>query len=401
MNRKSDQLGFDTRAIHAGQSPDPSTGAIMTPIYATSTYVQQSPGVHKGYEYSRSHNPTRRALEACISSLEGGCEGFAFASGMSATAAVMEILNSGDHIIASDDLYGGTFRLFENVKKRSSGLEFTFVDMSDPKKLEMALRKNTKMIWVESPTNPMLKLVDLKEATTFAKRHALVSVCDNTFCSPAIQRPLEFGFDMVVHSATKYLNGHSDVIGGIVVCALHREELAQQIKYISNSVGAIMSPFDSFLVLRSLKTLSVRIKKHCANAKAISEFLEKHPMIERVYYPGLASHPQHELAKIQMEGYGGMISVVLKGGIQSAKIFLENTQVFSLAESLGGVESLIEHPAIMTHASVPESIRNSLGIVDGLVRLSVGIENCEDLICDLEFALRCIEGIEPHRNCDT
>ena len=373
----------------------------MTPIYATSTYVQQSPGVHKGYEYSRSHNPTRRALEACISSLEGGCEGFAFASGMSATAAVMEILNSGDHIIASDDLYGGTFRLFENVKKRSSGLEFTFVDMSDPKKLEMALRKNTKMIWVESPTNPMLKLVDLKEATTFAKRHALVSVCDNTFCSPAIQRPLEFGFDMVVHSATKYLNGHSDVIGGIVVCALHREELAQQIKYISNSVGAIMSPFDSFLVLRSLKTLSVRIKKHCANAKAISEFLEKHPMIERVYYPGLASHPQHELAKIQMEGYGGMISVVLKGGIQSAKIFLENTQVFSLAESLGGVESLIEHPAIMTHASVPESIRNSLGIVDGLVRLSVGIENCEDLICDLEFALRCIEGIEPHRNCDT
>lgn len=400
MNRKSDQLGFETRAIHAGQSPDPSTGAIMTPIYATSTYVQQSPGVHKGYEYSRSHNPTRRALEACISSLEGGCEGFAFASGMSATAAVMEILNSGDHIIASDDLYGGTFRLFENVKKRSSGLEFTFVDMSDPKKLEMALRKNTKMIWVESPTNPMLKLVDLKEATTFAKRHALVSVCDNTFCSPAIQRPLEFGFDMVVHSATKYLNGHSDVIGGIVVCALHREELAQQIKYISNSVGAIMSPFDSFLVLRSLKTLSVRIKKHCANAKAISEFLEKHPMIERVYYPGLASHPQHELAKIQMEGYGGMISVVLKGGIQSAKIFLENTQVFSLAESLGGVESLIEHPAIMTHASVPESIRNSLGIVDGLVRLSVGIENCEDLISDLEFALRCIEGIEPHRNCD-
>ena len=400
MNRKSDQLGFETRAIHAGQSPDPSTGAIMTPIYATSTYVQQSPGVHKGYEYSRSHNPTRRALEACISSLEGGCEGFAFASGMSATAAVMEILNSGDHIIASDDLYGGTFRLFENVKKRSSGLEFTFVDMSDPKKLEMALRKNTKMIWVESPTNPMLKLVDLKEATTFAKRHALVSVCDNTFCSPAIQRPLEFGFDMVVHSATKYLNGHSDVIGGIVVCALHREELAQQIKYISNSVGAIMSPFDSFLVLRSLKTLSVRIKKHCANAKAISEFLEKHPMIERVYYPGLASHPQHELAKIQMEGYGGMISVVLKGGIQSAKIFLENTQVFSLAESLGGVESLIEHPAIMTHASVPESIRNSLGIVDGLVRLSVGIENCEDLISDLEFALCCIEGIESHRNCD-
>lgn len=400
MNRKSDQLGFETRAIHAGQSPDPSTGAIMTPIYATSTYVQQSPGEHKGYEYSRSHNPTRRALEVCISSLEGGCEGFAFASGMSATAVVLEILNSGDHIIASDDLYGGTFRLFENVRKRSSGLEFTFVDMSDPKKLEVALRKNTKMIWVESPTNPMLKLVDLKEVTAFAKRHALVSVCDNTFCSPAIQRPLEFGFDMVVHSATKYLNGHSDVIGGIVVCALHREELAQQIKYISNSVGAIMSPFDSFLVLRSLKTLSVRIKKHCINAIAISEFLEKHPMIERVYYPGLASHPQHELAKIQMEGYGGMISVVLKGGMKSAKTFLENTQVFSLAESLGGVESLIEHPAIMTHASVPESIRNSLGIVDGLVRLSVGIENCEDLISDLEFALHCIEGIEPHRSCD-
>ena len=262
--------------------------------------------------------------------------------------------------------------------------------MSDPKQLELALRSNTKMIWVESPTNPMLKLVDLKAVAAFAKRHALVSVCDNTFCSPAIQRPLEFGFDLVVHSATKYLNGHSDVIGGVVVCALHREDLAQQMNYLSNSVGAIMSPFDSFLVLRSLKTLSVRIEKHCNNAKAISEFLEKHPLIERIYYPGLASHPQHKLAKVQMTGYGGMISVVLKGGMQSAKRFLENTQIFSLAESLGGVESLIEHPAIMTHASVPEAIRNELGIVDGLVRLSVGIENCEDLISDLDFALSCV-----------
>ena len=387
MNDRNKKQGFSTKAIHAGQQPDPSTGAIMTPIYASSTYVQQSPGVHQGYEYSRSHNPTRKALEDCIAALENGSTGYAFASGMSATATVLELLDSGDHVIAMDDLYGGTYRLFENVRKRSAGLEFTFANLSNLEVLETSLQDNTKMIWVESPTNPLLKLVNLKAVAEFAKKHNLIAVCDNTFCSPYVQKPLDFGFDLVVHSATKYINGHSDVVGGIVVCGPDRQDLVEQMFYLSNAIGSIMSPFDSYLVMRCLKTLSIRMERHCDSAMQVAQYLEQHEAIEKVYYPGLQSHPQHELAKQQMNGFGGMISVVLKGGLASAKTFLENTQLFSLAESLGGVESLIEHPAIMTHASVPEAIRNEIGIVDGLVRLSVGIETLEDLIADIEIAL--------------
>jgi cystathionine gamma-lyase len=387
MNDRNKKQGFSTKAIHAGQQPDPSTGAIMTPIYASSTYVQQSPGVHQGYEYSRSHNPTRKALEDCIAALENGSAGYAFASGMSATATVLELLDSGDHVIAMDDLYGGTYRLFENVRKRSAGLEFTFANLSDLDNLESALQDNTKMIWVESPTNPLLKLVNLQAVAEFARKHNLIAVCDNTFCSPYVQKPLDYGFDLVVHSATKYINGHSDVVGGIVVCGPDRQDLVEQIFYLSNAIGSIMSPFDSFLVMRSLKTLSIRMERHCDSAMQVARYLEQHEAIEKVYYPGLQSHPQHELAKQQMNGFGGMISVVLKGGLASAKIFLENTHLFSLAESLGGVESLIEHPAIMTHASVPVAIRNEIGIVDGLVRLSVGIETLEDLIADIKTAL--------------
>jgi len=387
MNDRNKKQGFSTKAIHAGQQPDPSTGAIMTPIYASSTYVQQSPGVHQGYEYSRSHNPTRKALEDCIAALENGSTGYAFASGMSATATVLELLDSGDHVIAMDDLYGGTYRLFENVRKRSAALEFTFANLSNLEVLETSLQDNTKMIWVESPTNPLLKLVNLKAVAEFAKKHNLIAVCDNTFCSPYVQKPLDFGFDLVVHSATKYINGHSDVVGGIVVCGPDRQDLVEQMFYLSNAIGSIMSPFDSFLVMRSLKTLSIRMERHCDSAMQVAQYLEQHEAIEKVYYPGLQSHPQHELAKQQMNGFGGMISVVLKGGLASAKTFLENTHLFSLAESLGGVESLIEHPAIMTHASVPEAIRNEIGIVDGLVRLSVGIETLEDLIADIKIAL--------------
>ena len=387
MNDRNKKQGFSTKAIHAGQQPDPSTGAIMTPIYASSTYVQQSPGVHQGYEYSRSHNPTRKALEDCIAALENGSAGYAFASGMSATATVLELLDSGDHVIAMDDLYGGTYRLFENVRKRSAGLEFTFANLSDLDNLESALQDNTKMIWVESPTNPLLKLVNLQAVAEFARKHNLIAVCDNTFCSPYVQKPLDYGFDLVVHSATKYINGHSDVVGGIVVCGPDRQDLVEQMFYLSNAIGSIMSPFDSFLVMRSLKTLSIRMERHCDSAMHVAQYLEQHEAIEKVYYPGLQSHPQHELAKQQMNGFGGMISVVLKGGLASAKTFLENTHLFSLAESLGGVESLIEHPAIMTHASVPVAIRNEIGIVDGLVRLSVGIETLEDLIADIKIAL--------------
>ena len=387
MNDRNEKQGFSTKAIHAGQQPDPSTGAIMTPIYASSTYVQQSPGVHQGYEYSRSHNPTRKALEDCIAALENGSAGYAFASGMSATATVLELLDSGDHVIAMDDLYGGTYRLFENVRKRSAGLEFTFANLSDLDNLESALKDNTKMIWVESPTNPLLKLVNLQAVAEFARKHNLIAVCDNTFCSPYVQKPLDYGFDLVVHSATKYINGHSDVVGGIVVCGPDRQDLVEQMFYLSNAIGSIISPFDSFLVMRSLKTLSIRMERHCDSAMQVAQYLEQHEAIEKVYYPGLQSHPQHDLAKQQMNGFGGMISVVLKGGLASATTFLENTHLFSLAESLGGVESLIEHPAIMTHASVPEVIRNEIGIVDGLVRLSVGIETLEDLIADIKIAL--------------
>lgn len=387
MSQPTNRPGFATRAIHAGQSPDPTTGAIMTPIYATSTYVQEAPGEHKGFEYSRSHNPTRFALEDCVADLENGAAGFAFASGLAAMGTILELLDSGDHVIAMDDLYGGSYRLFENVRRRSAGLEFSFVDLSDPANLEAALTPKTKMIWVESPTNPLLKMVDLGAIAAFAKAHGLIAVCDNTFCSPAVQRPLDHGIDIVMHSTTKYLNGHSDVVGGIAVVGDGRDGLRERLGYLQNAVGAVAGPFDSFLVLRALKTLPVRMQRHCENAAAVAAFLEAHPKIEKVYYPGLASHPQHALAQRQMHGFGGMVTAVLKGGLDDARRFLGRCELFALAESLGGVESLIEHPAIMTHASIPKEIRESLGISDGLVRLSVGIEEADDLIAELKAAL--------------
>ena len=387
MSQPTNRPGFATRAIHAGQSPDPTTGAIMTPIYATSTYVQEAPGEHKGFEYSRSHNPTRFALEDCVADLENGAAGFAFASGLAAMGTILELLDSGDHVIAMDDLYGGSYRLFENVRRRSAGLDFSFVDLSDPANLEAALTPKTKMIWVESPTNPLLKMVDLGAVAAFAKAHGLIAVCDNTFCSPAVQRPLDHGIDIVMHSTTKYLNGHSDVVGGIAVVGDGRDGLRERLGYLQNAVGAVAGPFDSFLVLRALKTLPVRMQRHCENAAAVAAFLEAHPKIEKVYYPGLASHPQHALAQRQMHGFGGMVTAVLKGGLDDARRFLGRCELFALAESLGGVESLIEHPAIMTHASIPKEIRESLGISDGLVRLSVGIEEVDDLIAELKAAL--------------
>lgn len=381
--------GFATRAIHAGQQPDPVTGAIMTPIYATSTYVQESPGVHKGYEYSRTGNPTRKALEDCVADLENGGAGFAFGSGMATSGTILELLDTGAHVIAGDDLYGGTYRLFENVRKRSAGLDFTFIDFSDLAAVEAAIRPETKMIWVETPTNPLLKVIDLEAVADIARRHNLISVCDNTFCSPYVQRPLDWGIDMVVHSATKYLNGHSDVVGGIAIVSgsSRFNDLSERIAYLQNAVGGVPGPFDSFLVLRALKTLPLRMERHCESAAVVAEFLEAHEKVERVYFPGLASHPQHELAGRQMNGYGGMVTAVLKGGLDAARRFLERTELFSLAESLGGVESLIEHPAIMTHASIPPEIRAEIGIDDGLVRLSVGVEDIDDLVADLRQAL--------------
>ena len=387
MKKDDQKYQFATKAIHSGQEPDPSTGAVIGPIYATSTYAQESPGVFKGYDYSRTSNPTRKSLENCIADLESGGAGFAFASGMAATATILEMLDSGDHVISMDDVYGGTYRLFENVRKRSAGIEFSFANLSDPESLKANLKENTKMIWVESPSNPLLKIVDLRAVSEFAKDHGLITVCDNTFCSPYIQKPIELGFDLVVHSATKYLNGHSDVVGGIAVCSNERQDLAEQLGFLSNSVGSIMSPFDSFLVLRSLKTLPVRMQRHCENASEVALFLESHEAVSRVYYPGLPDHPNHLVAKSQMNGFGGMVTAVLKGGLTSATKFLERTELFTLAESLGGVESLIEHPAIMTHASIPAEIRKELGIDDGLVRLSVGIESVEDLVRDLDNAL--------------
>ena len=377
--------GLGTRAIHAGQHPDPSTGAIMTPIYATSTYVQESPGKHKGYEYSRTQNPTRMAYERCVADLEGGVAGFAFASGLAAAATVLDLLDSGSHVIAMDDLYGGSYRLFERVRRRSAGLDFSFVDLNDGAALKAALKPNTRMIWAETPTNPMLKLVDLTKVAAFAKKHGLILVVDNTFCSPMLQRPLEFGADLVLHSATKYLNGHSDMVGGIVVAG--SKELAEQMGFLQNSVGAVGGPFDSFLAMRGLKTLHLRIKAHCESALELARWLEKHPAVERVIYPGLKSHPQHALAKRQMDGFGGIITIEVKGGLKKAKRMLERCELFALAESLGGVESLIEHPAIMTHASVPAANRNRLGISDGLIRLSVGVEDIADLRAELTYAL--------------
>lgn len=387
MKETKRRQGIETRAIHAGQQPDPTTGAIMTPIYATSTYVQESPGVHKGFEYSRTHNPTRFALEDCVADLENGQKGFAFASGLACMGTILELLNSGDHVIAIDDLYGGSYRLFENVRKRTAGLEFSFVDLSDSSRLESEIKENTRMIWVESPTNPLLKLVNLSEIAKIAKVHGLITVCDNTFCSPWVQRPIDHGIDITMHSATKYLNGHSDVVGGICVTAPGRDEILDQLSYLQNAVGSVLGPFDSFMVLRALKTLPVRMERHCANALRIAQFLETHPSIEKVYYPGLESHSQHELAKQQMPAFGGMVTAIIKGGLEKAKSFLERCELFALAESLGGVESLIEHPAIMTHASIPQEIRESLGISNGLIRLSVGIEDADDLIEDLERAL--------------
>lgn len=378
---------FDTRAIHAGQEPCKTTGAVMTPIYATSTYHQSAPGVHQGYEYSRTHNPTRAAYEACIASLESGKRGFAFASGMAAINTVTDLLNSGDHVIAMDDMYGGTYRLFDKVKKRTSHLDFSFVDMSNLETIEAAIRPNTRMIWLETPSNPMLKLSDLHAIASIAKKHNLLSVMDNTFATPWIHRPLEFGFDIALHSATKYLNGHSDVVSGVVIVG-DNPELAEKIAFLQNATGGIAGPFDSFLILRSLKTLSIRMQRHCENARSLAAWLEKHPDVSKVIYPGLPSHPQHSLAKQQMHDFGGMISFVIKGGLDDANRFLSRCELFTLAESLGGVESLIEHPAIMTHASIPAEKREQLGIKDGLIRLSVGIEYIDDLIADLDYALK-------------
>jgi cystathionine gamma-lyase len=379
-------LSIGTRAIHAGQYPDPSTGAIMTPIYATSTYVQQSPGVHKGYEYSRTQNPTRMAFERCVANLEGGRQGYAFASGLAAAGTVLELLDSGSHVIAMDDLYGGSYRLFERVRRRSAGLDFSFIDLNDASALKAALKPKTRMIWAETPTNPMLKLVDLAKVATFARKHDLLLVVDNTFCSPILQRPLEQGADIVVHSATKYLNGHSDMVGGVAVVR-DDDGLAEQLAFLQNSVGSVLGPFDSFLALRGLKTLHLRMQATCANALALAQWLEKHPAIERVIYPGLRSHPQHALAKKQMDAFGGIVTIVVRGGLRKARKVLERCELFALAESLGGVESLIEHPAIMTHASIPPANRKRLGISDGLIRLSVGVEDVGDLRAELENAL--------------
>ena len=375
-----------TLAIHAGQSHDPATGAVMTPIYATSTYAQSSPGVHQGFEYSRTHNPTRFAYERCVAALEGGSRGFAFASGMAATSTVLELLDSGDHVIAMDDIYGGSYRLFERVRRRSAGLDFTFVDLTDLAAFEAAIRPGTRMVWIETPTNPMLKIVDIQAVAAIARKHGLTVVVDNTFASSILQQPLALGADLVVHSATKYLNGHSDMVGGIAVVG-ENAELAEQMAFLQNSIGAVQGPFDSFLALRGLKTLHLRMKAHCDNALMLAQWLETHPAIDRVLYPGLASHPQHDLAKRQMQGSGGIISVVLKGGFEAARRLCENTTIFTLAESLGGVESLINHPAVMTHASIPAERRAALGISDGLVRLSVGVEDVVDLRDDLQAAL--------------
>jgi cystathionine beta-lyase len=378
------KIHLNTAVIHAGQHPDPSTGAIMTPIYATSTYVQTSPGVHKGYEYSRTHNPTRDALEKCLCALENGARGFAFASGLGAIATTLELLQPGDHIVASNDLYGGTYRLFENVRKKTAGLHFTFVDCTDKTAIESAIQKNTKMIWVETPSNPMLTLIDLQLIADIAKKNNVISVCDNTFATPMIQRPIDFGFDIVVHSLTKYLNGHSDMIGGAVI--VNDQVLAEKMAYLQNAVGAVLGPFDSFLALRGIKTLGVRMQRHNENAMVLAEWLSAQTIVNKIYYPGLTSHPQHELAKKQMKGFGGMISVELKADLERTKKIVSSCEWFALAESLGGVESLIEHPAIMTHASVPSETREKLGIRDGFIRLSVGIEDVEDLKADLKRA---------------
>lgn len=379
-------LGLGTLAIHGGQSPDPSTGAVMPPIYATSTYAQSSPGVHQGFEYSRTHNPTRFAYERCVAALEGGSRGFAFASGLAATSTLLELLDSGDHVIAMDDLYGGSYRLFERVRKRSAALDFSFVDLTDPAAFEAAITPKTRLVWIETPTNPLLKIVDIGAIAAIAKKHGLLVAVDNTFASPILQRPLEHGADIVMHSATKYLNGHSDMVGGMLVVG-DNAELGEQLAFLQNSVGAVQGPFDSFLALRGLKTLHLRMKAHCDNALALAQWLQGHDAVAEVIYPGLAAHPHHALAAGQMDGFGGMLSIRLEGGFEAAKRFCERLELFTLAESLGGVESLVNHPAVMTHASIPPARRAQLGIGDELVRLSVGIEALEDLRRDLAHAL--------------
>lgn len=383
-----DKMKFSTRAIHAGQHPDPTTGAIMTPVYLTSTYVQESPGVHKGWEYSRTHNPTRKAYENCIANLESAKFGFAFASGCAATTTVMQMLKQGDHVVAFDDMYGGTFRLFDKVL-RHNGLEFTFTDLTEVENFSKAIKPNTKMVWLETPTNPTLKLTDIEAIVKIAKQKNILVVVDNTFMSPYFQRPIELGADIVVHSATKYIGGHSDMVGGVAVT--NDEKIAEKIGFLSNSMGGVQGAFDSFLALRSLKTLPIRMKAHAESAMKVANYLEAHPLVEKVVYPGLKSHPQYELAKKQMHGFGGMITFFIKGGLPASKKFLESVHVFALAESLGGVESLIEHPAIMTHASVPADQRQKLGIDDSLIRLSVGIEDIDDILADLKQAFERVQ----------
>ena len=386
MKEKKTTHGFSTRAIHAGQSPDPTTGAVMPPIYAVSTYAQSSPGVHKGYEYSRTQNPTRMAFERCIADLEGGLRGFAFASGMAATATLLDLIDSGSHVVAMDELYGGSFRLFERVRRRSANLDFSFVNLSDPKAAAAAIRPDTRMIWIETPTNPLLRLVDIAAVAEIARARKILLVVDNTFATPWIQRPLELGADIVMHSATKFLNGHSDMVGGVAVVA--DPELGERVGFLHNAIGAIGGPFDSFLALRGLKTLPLRMRQSSESALAIASMLERHPRVERVVYPYLPSHPQHALAMRQMKNGGsGIVTFFLKGGLPEARHFLERLELFTLAESLGGVESLVDHPAIMTHASVPPEARAKLGISDSLVRLSIGIEDTGDLAADLESAL--------------
>ena len=391
-SNQASQRHIATRVIHGGQSPDPSTGAVMPPIYATSTFVQESPGVHKGLDYGRSHNPTRWALERCVADIESGGAAFAFASGLAAISAVLELLPAGSHIVAGDDMYGGTYRLFERVRRHSAGHEFTYVDLADPQALAAALRLDTKLVWVETPTNPMLKLADLRAIGQLCRERGILSVCDNTFASPINQRPLELGIDIVVHSTTKYMNGHSDVIGGVAVVGKEErhQSLGERLGFIQNAVGAIQGPFDSFLVLRGIKTLALRVERSNHNALELAHWLQEQTKVARVHYPGLASHPQHELARRQMQGYGGIVSIDLDTDIAGARRFLEACEIFTLAESLGGVESLIEHPAIMTHATIPPEQRARLGIGDGLIRLSVGIEHVDDQRADLARALAAI-----------
>jgi cystathionine gamma-lyase len=396
MKTETHRHRFATRAIHAGQSPDPSTGAIMPPIYATSTYVQSSPGVHQGLDYGRSHNPTRWAWERNVADLEGGAQAYAFASGLAAISTVLELLPAGSHVVSGDDVYGGTFRLFDKVRRHSAALTFSYVDFTRPENLLAALTPETRLVWIETPTNPLLKLADLRALVAIARARGVLTAVDNTFASPYNQRPLELGIDIVVHSATKYLNGHSDVIGGVAIVGAEPRlnEVRERLGFLQNSVGAIAGPFDSFLALRGLKTLALRIERHNRNALALAEWLEAQPQVARVHYPGLASHPQHALARAQMHafggGYGGMVSIDLKTDLAGARRFLESVRIFALAESLGGVESLIEHPAIMTHATIPLETRAQLGIGDGLVRLSVGVEDVEDLRDDLKQALATI-----------